>query len=180
MEMDNAPQPDGEGHHSHRRDDDQPRPGDTRKVVTAQLHVGRRHIDIVNFRKAIIVMAATCTALVVLGTFVLQMLGWRLVSDTDDIKEVRALVDTLEKKSDRNFVEIRGSYATHSARLDTTDMMVRELREAINLWSFIQCVQTRRDNPDLLPPGCQAVMRSNAGAANRARLQAPPAPSPKP
>lgn len=79
-------------------------------------------------------------------------LGWRR-------EDHLAAINTLEAKTDRNFVAVRTSHDSTSSRVDSLARIVSDMSRALTLVSYVQCIQLRRYDPDLLPPDCQQVIR---------------------
>lgn len=90
--------------------------------------------------------------------------GYRIVGPPQDIqaitRSVRGLDSALTKRMD----------STNAAVRSLTDSLFREIsrmRDDAVLSSYIQCVQVRRHDPDLRPPGCDGIEARQAGKPRR-------------
>jgi hypothetical protein len=78
-----------------------------------------------------------------------SFLGSRLVPH-DEIVRISARVDTNDMRITRN-----------AARQDSVLQIMSDVRHSLETMAFIQCVQLRRADSDLRPPGCdEAVAKS--------------------
>lgn len=78
------------------------------------------------------------------------LLGVRLIGPPADIA---ALSKTFTARADTNAARI----ARQDARFDSLITVMLQMRNDIQTSTFIQCVELRRNNPDLRPPGCDAA-----------------------
>lgn len=81
-------------------------------------------------------------------------LGYRIVGPSDDLAKQQAVVTTrLDQNADR--------ITKQGVRVDSLLVVIGSMEKDIRTLTYIQCVQLRRNDPDLLPDGCSPAAQKN-------------------
>lgn len=81
-------------------------------------------------------------------------LGYRIVGPGDDVaKQQSTMAARLDQNGDR--------ITRQGIRVDSLLFVISTMKKDIETLTYIQCVQLRRDNPDLLPDGCSPAAQTN-------------------
>jgi hypothetical protein len=136
---------------THRADDDlDPEIADNLRLVGTVEKTGAELLGKLFDRwgKRFLLAVAVLTAISVIA----GALGWRREDHT-------AAISALSAKTDRTFIAVEAAHDTTRMRVDSLARSVGDITRALALVSYVQCIQLRRYDPDLLPPDCQQVIR---------------------
>jgi hypothetical protein len=91
--------------------------------------------------------------------------GYRLVGPTDDIAKnqsaITARVDVNSERITHTNLRVDSLVGRQTIRVDSLLEVVSTMRKDLQTLTYIQCVQLRRNDPDLLPDGCSPAAQRN-------------------